>query len=201
MATFDARAKTFDTDYRKARAKRIAAEIREHLPAMHKTAMEFGCGTGLIGLELLDAFDALAFVDVSQGMVDALRAKVAGVPGTIAMCADLLKEPMDARFDCIFSSMALHHVRQTAETLSVLQGMLNDGGRIIIVDLDTVSPQFHESEGGFDGYDGFDQGLFLDHMREAGFRNLKIETFFKGEKDTADTSVPYSLFIATGERS
>lgn len=199
--SFDDRAQTFDTDRRKRRAKVIAAEIRKYLPESHRTGMEFGCGTGLIGMELLDAFEALTFVDSSQGMVDQLRGKIAGVPGATAVCADLLREPMDGeRFDCVFSSMVMHHIPETVAMLDVLRGLLNEGGWIVVVDLDVVSPRFHEAEGDFDGHDGFDQAVFAGTMREAGLRGVRVETFYRGEKDVAGEAVPYSLFIATAQR-
>ena len=66
---FDQCAKSFDTDKRRARAKVIADAMRRHMGGHGGVAMDFGCGTGLVGLELADLFASVTFVDSSQGMI------------------------------------------------------------------------------------------------------------------------------------
>ncbi len=61
--------------------------------------------------------------------------------------------------------------------------MLNEGGRLIVVDLDSEDGRFHASETGFDGHNGFDQQEFSRSLREAGFRDIGISTFYHGEKE------------------
>ena len=56
---FDDQARIFDTSRRQARAKLIANRIRHSIRPAYATAMEFGCGTGLIGMELIDTFASI----------------------------------------------------------------------------------------------------------------------------------------------
>ncbi len=47
----------FDTDRRIERSTKIADEIRARIvDGRNKTAMDYGCGTGLVGLRLVNDF-------------------------------------------------------------------------------------------------------------------------------------------------
>ena len=195
---FDEEARAFDTARRKERAQVIARRIRQCVGEARGCAMEFGCGTGLIGLELTDLFSSIIFLDSSQGMIDELRRKIAHVPNTTAICLDLLEEtPPRQRFDCIFSSMVLHHIRDTARILAILHGLLNHGGQLIIVDLDKDDGRFHAAELDFDGHHGFGQAEMTGLLRGAGFEKIEMETFYRSSKEIHGEEVSYSLFIAS----
>lgn len=121
MTNFDAWAQDFDTARRQERARLIAEKIAAHLGEEGgKSSMEYGCGTGLIGLQLLGRFASLLFVDSSRGMLERVERKLAGYKGAAASvhCGDLLADAsFTGCFELIFSSMALHHVRDTEALL------------------------------------------------------------------------------------
>ena len=74
MEDFNLMAIDFDNDNRMERAKVIADEIRLHLTNGHKkTALEYGCGTGLVGFNLIDEFNKVYFVDSSIGMIEQVK--------------------------------------------------------------------------------------------------------------------------------
>lgn len=200
---FDERAKSFDTDLRKERAKVIAKTIREAVSKNGLSAMEFGCGTGLIGMELVDLFREITFVDSSIGMIEQLQEKIQDVPHARVAHVDLTREAWcGPRVDCVFTSMVLHHIVDTEAILRTLYGVLADGGILLAVDLDEdVGGRFHAAEEAFDGHDGFSQQAFCELCRKVGFAEVGSETFYWGIKDVDGNMVPYSLFLLKARRA
>ncbi len=198
---FDSRARDFDTSLRQNRAKIIADTIGKCIRPEYKTAMEFGCGTGLIGMALTDRFDSILFVDSSREMVRKVQEKIPDLPWAKAIQIDLTQETLDRRFDFIFSSMVLHHIIDTPDILSVLFALLNPGGTLVLVDLEPVAPAFHIAEPGYSGHHGFKQSEMAHMLQLAGFGEIQSTAFYKGEKDVGSQLVPYSLFIASARKS
>jgi ubiquinone/menaquinone biosynthesis C-methylase UbiE len=198
---FDLQAKGWDTDRRTQRAKIIAEKIRSLIGGENKSAMEYGCGTGLVGMQLTDAFAHVLFMDSSPGMVDEVNRKIGNTPNASAVVCDLAESmPMDYRFDCIFSSMALHHIKDTETILARFYSLLNKDGCLIIVDLDQDDGSFHANEAGFDGHDGFDQTELNNMLIKAGFHGVELQTFYHNRKEMAKGLVPYSLFVAKADK-
>lgn len=198
---FDQAAKAFDTQRRKERALMLAAHIREYLPRADLSAMEFGCGTGLIGMALIDRFSSILFVDASKGMIDQVNEKIRPYPHAAAVRIDLMKEPMPQKtFDCIFMSMVLHHIQDTRRILAILYGLLGENGRLIIVDLEQDDGRFHAGEPDFDGHNGFEQARMRALLMAAGFEDIGTKTIYSGEKEVGGAWVPYTLFIAKADK-
>lgn len=205
MENFDLMAKAYDTDSRIERAKAIASEIRLHISGGDKkTAIEYGCGTGLIGLQLIDAFSDILFVDPSAGMIEQLQQKLRqlGKPVHTALRRDFLSDgvPDDLSVDYIFSSLVFHHIEDTQGILYCVYNMLSDTGHLIIVDLDTDDGSFHAKYPDFDGHNGFDKSAIVKMAENAGFVNVKAESFYYGSKTVNNKETPYSLFILDAEK-
>ncbi len=202
MEYFDSQAANWDTDIRTQRAKIIADKIRSLINGgQQKTAMEFGCGTGLIGFQLADSFHSLILVDNSEGMIGKVRQKIDSLmkQNITAMCVDLISNaPADLRFDYIFSSMALHHIEDIDSIFSRFYDLLNYGGSILVVDLDEDDGRFHANEPDFKGHNGFNQASISDQLCKAGFSNVQIQNFYHNSKEVNGEKVSYSLFILVG---
>ena len=200
--SFDLKAKTWDDDYRSQRAAAVAQEIKRHIPRC-KTAMEFGCGTGLVSFCLADIFDEITLIDSSQGMIDTLTEKIqnAAVNNMIPMYMDLTSETYEGKkFDAIYSSMVFHHIIDINNIIGKLYSMLNDGGCVCIVDLDKEHGSFHLNEPGYTGHNGFVQSEIHDIFMENGFKNIAIGTFYRNIKEIGDKQIPYSLFCLYAEK-
>lgn len=205
---FDGLALDWDTRRREVRADRVAEVIRARVRAGSGcSAIEYGCGTGLVGLRLAGAFGRLRLWDASPGMCAraAEKARALGLSHVEVACVDLAG-PQDAAAaaagepaDAVFSSMALHHIRDTGRVLRALRTLLTPGGALLLVDLAPVAPAFHAAEPGFDGHHGFDPAALADQLRETGYKTVTHETFFEGQKDTEQGSVPYRLFWMRAE--
>ncbi|MCL2508420.1 MAG: methyltransferase [Oscillospiraceae bacterium] len=204
MEYFDLMAKEYDTDVRIKRAKAIADEIRLHIAGGQiKTALEYGCGTGLAGFQLLNDFDSILFADSSPEMIEQVKQKLLVLKKSTetAICCDFMTDsPQDLSVDCIFSVLVLHHIKDTKTILSRLYSALRDGGQLLMIDINTDDGGFHANHPGFDGHNGFDQSALIDLAVEAGFRKAEAKTFYHGSKTAGEEEKPYSLFILDAMR-
>jgi len=204
MEDFNLMAKDFDTIRRVERAKIVADEIRLHIFDGHtKSALEYGCGTGLVGFQLINDVRSMLFIDSSYAMIEQVKQKLLnlGKSPDCALCYDFTGGlPRNVKVDYVFSSLVLHHIKDTKTILSRLYEILNNNGRFIMVDLDTDDGGFHAKYQDFDGYNGFEQSFLRELAAEVGFKKIDIKTFYHGHKTTNGKDSPYSLFILKAEK-
>lgn len=195
---FDDYAKKWDTDRRINRAKIISEEISNSIEINKGcSAMEFGCGTGLISFNLVEKFENITLIDSSKGMIDVVKEKIEKyeVDNMKPYAIDLFNEEIIEKFDLIYTSMVLHHIQDISGLANKFYTLLNDGGQVIIVDLDKEDGSFHKNEPGFNGHNGFDQEKLKEIFIEVGFRDAESTTFFYDEKKIEGKNIKYSLFI------
>ena len=201
---FDDLAKNWDTGYRIARAKAVADEVRVWVPVGGRSRMlEFGCGTGLLGLNLVDDVGSLTLLDSSGGMRDAVREKIRSLDlgRKCAVGDDLFSAGLElGGFECVVGSMALHHMKDLEGTARRLLDLLAAGGRVCVVDLVSDDGGYHRNEPDFDGHHGFDperlSALFCGLGRKERYRNV----FFTDTRMIAGRCVDYALFILVMEK-
>ena len=197
--SLDEYAKGWDTDKRINRAKIIANEIVNSMNTSEGySAMEFGCGTGLVSFNLYDKFKKITLIDSSKGMIDILNSKISKykVNNMVAKHLDIVNEnSVNETFDVIYNSMVLHHIHNTAEIIKCFHELLNDDGYLCIVDLNEEDGGFHEKYPDFDGHNGFNQEELKEILVRAGFDNIESNTFFYDEKNIEDEKINYSLFL------
>ena len=152
-------------DKRINRAKIIADEISNSVGFNeNNSAMEFGCGTGLVSFNLYDKFRSIALFDSSKGMIDLLNSKIAKyeVTNMVPYHLDISNQiSLDMKFDVIYNSMVLHHIHEIEAIIKNFYQMLNIDGYLYIVDLDEEDGSFHKNYLDFDGHNGFNYSLFL----------------------------------------
>lgn len=196
-------AKEWDTDVRLKRSQKIASEIETCLKTLKnkpiKRALEFGCGTGLVGLQLAPLFETLTMNDEAQGMIEVLNEKVSQLayPQVIPVCQSVqtLLASHDA-YDFIFSSMVIHHIEDVAELLGRFSQNQNVGDLICLVDLDKdFDGHFHSKEHTFKGHHGFSHEEMKAYATRAGYQVEKLYTFYTDKKQREDRESAYSLFI------
>jgi SAM-dependent methyltransferase len=108
---------------------------------------------------------------------------------------------MNLRADCIFSSLVLHHIPDTAAILRRFYEALNPGGRRLCVDLERNDGSFHGNHPGFDGHNGFDRAEPIALTQAAGFAAVSADILYTGRKQIRDREVPYALFVLDAERA
>jgi ubiquinone/menaquinone biosynthesis C-methylase UbiE len=107
-------------------------------PGPEGRLLDIGTGTGRV-LELLAPRVRQALgVDASKAMLALARARLSG-PG-FAHCAvrlaDMYRLPLaDRSFDTVVLQMVLHHAEDPAGAVREATRVLNDGGRLLVIDL------------------------------------------------------------------
>ncbi|MBD3922780.1 class I SAM-dependent methyltransferase [Paenibacillus sp. PR3] len=178
---FEMIAQMYDTPERIHIAKVSADAIRKHLTgAANKSAIDFGCGTGLVGMNLLDDFGSMLFLDTSPKMIEQIKQKIedARIQNADTLWFDIEAEDLSTvRADYIFMVQVLLHIPDIELVLSRLFGVLNEGGHLLIVDFDhnenVVSDIVHN---------GFDHQELTDTMTRIGYKDIQIENFYSGSK-------------------
>lgn len=195
---FDNTAKEWDTPRRIERAKIISKEISRSLDNIKiKSAMEFGCGTGLISFNLVDKIKNMTLIDNSEEMIQVVNKKISDYDfqNIKSICDNITDMKINDTYDVIYSSMSLHHIVDVKDLINKLYKLINNNGVLCIVDLNEEDGRFHKNEEGFNGYNGFNQQWLRKVVEEVGFKNVTSRTFYNGRKNIDGEEVPYSLFI------
>jgi 2-polyprenyl-3-methyl-5-hydroxy-6-metoxy-1,4-benzoquinol methylase len=170
-------------------------------------ALEFGCGTGLVTLEIAPLVSTVMAIDTSRTMLSVLQEKIqtSRVTNIETTCADLLTPLQDVaqkeNFDLIFSSMTLHHIDDTAEFLNHLSNLLAPGGIIAIADLDKEDGLFHDDPLE-KVHHGFDRDELAALFNAAGLQAVTFETAYLFEKENrAGKKAAYPVFLVTATKA
>ena len=178
----------------------IAADIPLD-PGMR--ALEFGCGTGLVGLQLAGAVGELTAADTSAGMLEELRKKSRSL-GLENVTPLLVPEDRwdlpPAGFDLVFSSMVLHHIADTEALFRHFQQVLKPGGFLALADLEQEDGTFHEDPTGI-AHHGFDPQVLVSLLARLGFADLRARTVHTIRKPRGDAESTYPAFLITGRKA
>lgn len=154
--------------------------------------MDFGCGTGLFGLEFSQYAKSMLGVDTSEGMLKVFDEKTKNHPGFKSVLINLEEHDLDQKFDLIVTSMAFHHLNQPKKVLAKFKEMLNQKGKILVVDLDEEDGTFHpDNEGMGVKHFGFGKEELTQWASELG---LNIDHYIINELEKNDRS--YKQFLA-----
>ncbi len=202
-AHFDRKARQWDENpLFRERAERISAALRRRIPLSRTmTALDYGCGTGLIAFQLQAELGQITLMDSSAGMLAVAAEKIAaqGLGHMSVRQLDLSAEPpAGERYDLIYTSMTLHHIPDTERILRVFHDLLNPGGWLAIADLDREDGSFHGPE--VDVHHGFDRAELARKAQAAGFTVLAFDTVFSIDKVTDAASRSYPVFLMTARR-
>lgn len=178
---FEKIAANYENEERIKIAKIIAEAIRKQLPqGKEQIAIDYGCGTGLVGMELLSDFKSIQFVDASKKMIEVVEQKISDqqVSNATTLCLDVeLNHSTELHGDCIFLVQVLLHVPTIEQLLSNLYQSLNVNGQLLIIDFDyneaVVSDKVHS---------GFKQQELIQTMEQIGFTDVKATTFYQGNQ-------------------
>jgi len=201
---FDQAAADWDKPLRVELAKGVARAIIERLPLTRQmTAMEFGCGTGLVTGLLAPRLGGVVATDTSTGMLAELDKKIAAfrLANVTTRQLDLSRDALpDERFDLIFSSMTLHHIKEIETLLATCHALLPPGGFIALADLDREDGTFHSDHTGV-MHLGIDRGQLIAMAERAGFTALAAATAHIIRKEGNDgREHNYPVFLLTGQR-
>ena len=199
MIDFDGKARGWDeVSGRAERAEAVAKAIRTQVRLNQElSALEYGCGTGLLSFALQPFLGPITLADSSPGMLAVLKEKISagGVKNMTPLLLDLSTDPLPGeRFNLIYTLMTLHHVSDTRDILEKFHSLLKSGGCLCIADLDMEDGTFHDYE--FGGHNGFDRNELMKLLVNIGFGNIRFTTPYSMKKGPR----VYPLFLAAGNK-
>ncbi len=140
--------------------------------------LDFGCGTGLLTMQIQPFVRSITGVDSSPAMLDVLKQKVEAEKSANVYwrCLDVENgDSIAGTYDVIVSAMTLHHIKDAAALLEQFYRVCRRGGTLCIADLDTEDGGFHEDNQGVFHF-GFERAAMRQAFAEAGFDPVKDTT-------------------------
>lgn len=203
MNHFDQVAATWDENpVRLAMSRTFAEVIKDKVALSGDTRMlGFGCGTGNLSLCLADSVGKITAIDTSPEMLSVLKTKSDQLNADIRTIAiDITSELFDDSFDLICSSMALHHIEDTADLFARFSHLLNCGGQLVLFDLFIEDGSFHPDRPV--PHSGFDPDELAELLKARGFVDCWSQHVHEISKEQADGSIrQYPVFMLTAVKA
>lgn len=172
----------YDTPKNKHMAKRAADAIRNLLDESHKkSAIDFGCGTGLVGLDLLEDFKSMLFIDASIKMIEQVEKKLAdkNTKKASVLCLDIEKDAqLPNKVDTIILSLVLHHIQDNHRLLTKFYETLNEDGQLLIIEMEK-----QEKDSSDHGH-GMDRSALATTLAGIGYQNIQSDIFYDAKKES-----------------
>jgi len=206
QSRFDQAAATWDEQpTRIVLAKAIAQTMLTQVPiSPAMTALDYGCGTGLVTLALQPHLQRIIGADSSPGMLAKLQEKMQawGITNVETLLLDLATQPPPSglRADLIVSAMALHHIADIPHLLQALTGLLTPDGYLALADLDAEDGSFHTDMSGVHHL-GIDRAWLVAQLTALGFQDISATTAHVIERpDETGITRRYPVFLVSGHR-
>ncbi len=185
-------------------AKDIADAILKQITLTSEMdALDFGCGTGLLTVQLQHLVHSITGMDSSQGMLDVFNTKIARLKQTNVrtLLVDLDKgDTLAGNYHLIVSNMTLHHVKKIEPLFDQFYSIMTPSGYLCIADLDLDDGQFHEDNTGVFHF-GFDRTALRRTFAEAGFENIRDTSAAEVTKMTPNGEpLQFTVFLMTGQK-
>ncbi len=128
--TFDA----FATEYDFAATLQNKHDFfTKNLSTSKGTALDIGCGSGILAFELAKYYENVVAVDLSEKMLDIARQKRAA-PNIEYIQMDVSTLELDRQFDLIVSATTFHHLKHLPTTFKSIKKLLNRHGKVVFLD-------------------------------------------------------------------
>lgn len=181
-----------ETEKRMELAKVIVEEVRPVLKGSEsKTLLDYGSGTGLISLELSDLVDSILLVDSSKQVLEVATDKITEkrITNAKVLYSDFTQDTPELKADIVLLSLVLLHIPDTKLIFRKLFSILNNEGKLIIIDFDKNDKVNHPKI-----HNGFLHNELKSILSEVGFKSNKIKTFYHGDQIFANQNA--SMFIS-----
>jgi ubiquinone/menaquinone biosynthesis C-methylase UbiE len=204
MTYFDEQAKNWDADPMKVeRARAVADAIRKMIPLSREmSALEYGCGTGLLSFALQADLGQITLADTSPGMLAALAEKIqsSGADNLRGLRLDLTVDPLPAqKYHVTYSLMTLHHLQDTYAMLKKFHALLEPRGYLLIADLDKEDGDFH-TDGTTDVHKGFARNELQSQAEAVGFEDVKFTTAYVIKKKIGAEERSFPVFLMSARK-
>ncbi len=191
-ARFDAAAKDWDKNHtRITMATKITSQIIKNIPLQNEhTVMDFGCGTGLVGLNIAPLVGKLIGADLSSEMLQSFEAKAKEQELENVHTMQLAESADfgEHKFDAIVSAMTMHHVKEPHDIFAKFAACIKTGGFVGIADLAKEDGSFHSDNTGVYHF-GFSENEFEEFFTKNGFEKPTITVAHTIEKPHANFDI------------
>jgi len=184
------------------RAEVTARKIKDINFNSYASIVDFGSGTGLLGVQLRDLFGKVHLIDSSNEMLKLAQAKIAEAK----LCniethyADRLAD-LTSNYSAIATLMTLHHVVDINQFFADSYKILNDAGVLIIADLFAEDGSFHKQLPAFNGHNGFDLSVLSEMAEKNGFIVQSVERYYEiWQENFEGQEVAYPLFFFVAKK-
>ena len=200
---FDSLANEWDSDVLKVeRAKVTAQKIKTFAFNSYDSCIDFGSGTGLLGVQLKDSFAKIHLVDSSLEMLNVARNKLADYQITnvethpVQGLADLTPS-----HSAIITLMTLHHIEDIKAFFTDAYELLKQKGVLVIADLYAEDGSFHKHNSSFNGHNGFDVDDLSKIAERVGFKVIEITQYYEiWQENFEGKKVAYPLFLFVAKK-
>ncbi len=172
-----------------------ASALSALLPPSLEVA-DFGCGTGVLSVELARWAQQVTAIDSSASALDAarVRAKREGHDNIQFVEADLHALPKNfGAKDLVVISQSLHHVDHPERALAEAARVLKPGGRVVVLELMPHQEEWVKTRLGH-RHLGFEPATLIAAMTTAGFQDVRLTP------SARDGGSPFRAFLLTGSR-
>lgn len=173
--------------------------LSTHIPlAYNYKVLDYGCGSGLIGMHLYKNVNSLVMMDTSKGMLNILKEKIQNenISNMHIMNCDLENARIvSERFDVIYMNNVLHHIEDILFFLGIAKSALKPKGYLCIGDFEKEDGSFHDDNSDVKHF-GFEEQEIDGYLRTCGLQKLKTERYFTIKKPTNSGAIQeYPLFF------
>lgn len=195
---FKNKAEEWDSPVKKDMSQKFITELLKNfqITKSHKI-MDYGCGTGLVGIELSKLSRDIVYLDPSEAMLEILNQKLGALKdfGRTIINGDI-HSYNQRDIDLVTTLMALHHVEDTESSLRhISQNVLKQGGVLVIGDLKEEDGSFHNGDP--IPHKGFNTDKLELQLKNAGFEIEKTYTYNTISKQDKQ----YEQFIMIARKS
>lgn len=201
MNYFDQKASDWDKNLERAdRVKKIYNRIIEIVDIdKDDTVLDFGCGTGSLGFNFIKGVKTVCFADTSNGMLGEVERKAQEQKIKNYKTINLDEETIQERFRLIVSLLAFHHIDNFKEALKELLKQIDDGGYMVVSDLDIEDGTFHYPQKV--PHNGIDRDIILKCLIDNNYQVICNETIYIQEKIVNEERIDYPIFLIIGRAS
>ena len=125
-------------------------------------------------------------------MLEVAKAKISRkeIANAKVLYSDFTEETPELKADIVLMSLVLLHIPDTNKILQELFGILNDGGKLIIIDFDKNDKIQHPNV-----HNGFSHEELKKRLSDVGFKSTEMKTFFHGQRIFMNQDA--SMFISS----
>lgn len=188
---FDKKANEWDTPQRVKFANEFVQEVEKMIqPNEQTTIMDFGCGTGLVGIGLLNSVGRVVMLDSSKAMLEVLDSKLnyEQFEKTQIIFGEINNyEKKD--IDILVTLTTLHHIENISSLFIQMGRVIKKGGELIIGELCPEDGSFHHPE--IVPHNGFDSQMLAKQLEEHNFKVIENRIYSEQIKNNKS----YKRFI------